>query len=159
MKRIFFGIIPLALLLIGLFPIVSALDPFTTQETLEPMTFTGYPVLPSSQTESIDIVIESDVPVNIYILSSTEVYSLVSMMNASELLEYDGAEDVIDSIAEGGIAATVMQYPRLMARTAAEYAHEYIRNGKRDFPPKIPVNVDLVTAENIREFTAYGKKE
>jgi ribose transport system substrate-binding protein len=72
---------------------------------------------------------------------------------------YDGAEDVIDSIAEGGIVATVMQYPRLMARTAAEYAHEYIQNGKRDFPQKIPVNVDLVTAENIGEFTAYGKKE
>ena len=46
-----------------------------------------------------------------------------------------------------------------MARTAAEYAHEYLANGKRDFAQKIPVNVDLVTAENIKEFAAYGKKE
>jgi ribose transport system substrate-binding protein len=72
---------------------------------------------------------------------------------------YDGAEDVVKSIAEGRIAATVMQYPKLMARTAAEYADEYIRNGKRDFQQKIPVNVDLVSAENIDRFTAYGKKD
>ena len=72
---------------------------------------------------------------------------------------YDGAEDVVNSIAEGKIVATVMQYPKLMARTAAEYADEYIRNGKRDFQQKIPVNVDLVSAENIDKFTAYGKKD
>jgi ABC-type sugar transport system substrate-binding protein len=72
---------------------------------------------------------------------------------------YDGAEDVVKSIAEGNIVATVMQYPKLMARTAAEYADEYIRNGKRDFQQKIPVNVDLVSAENIDKFTAYGKKD
>ena len=71
---------------------------------------------------------------------------------------YDGAEDVVKSIAAGRIVATVMQYPKLMARTAAEYADEYIRNGKRDFQQKIPVNVDLVSAENIDRFTAYGKK-
>lgn len=71
---------------------------------------------------------------------------------------YDGAEDVVNSIAAGKIVATVMQYPKLMARTAADYAHEYIRSDKRDFQQKIPVNVDLVTAENIGQFTAYGKK-
>jgi ABC-type sugar transport system substrate-binding protein len=72
---------------------------------------------------------------------------------------YDGSEDVVQSIAEGKIVATVMQYPKLMARTAAEYADEYIRNGKRDFQQKIPVNVDLVSAENIDKFTAYGKRD
>ncbi len=72
---------------------------------------------------------------------------------------YDGSEDVVQSIAEGKIVATVMQYPKLMARTAAEYADEYIRHGKRDFQQKIPVNVDLVTAENIDQFTAYGKRD
>ena len=72
---------------------------------------------------------------------------------------YDGAADVVNSISEGKIVATVMQYPKLMARTAAEYAHEYLANDKRDFEQKIPVNVDLVTQENIDEFMAYGKKE
>ncbi len=72
---------------------------------------------------------------------------------------YDGSEDVINSIKDKKIVATVMQYPKVMARTAAEFAHEYLANGKRDFEQKIPVNVDLVTQENIGDFTAYGKKE
>ena len=66
---------------------------------------------------------------------------------------------MVQAIREGKIAATVMQYPKLMARTAAEYAHEYLANGKRDFQPKIPVHVDLVTQENVGDFAAYGKKE
>lgn len=72
---------------------------------------------------------------------------------------YDGAADVVNSIKEGKISATVMQYPKLMAKTSAEYAHEYLANGKRDFEQKIPVNVDLVTQQNIADFAAYGKKE
>lgn len=72
---------------------------------------------------------------------------------------YDGSEDVVKSISEGKIAATVMQYPKVMARTAAEYAHEYLANGKNDFDQKIPVSVDLVSQENIADFAGYGKKE
>jgi len=70
---------------------------------------------------------------------------------------FDGAEDAIRSISEGGLKATVMQYPKLMARTSAEHAHEYI-NGKRDFPQKIPVQVRLVTKENVSEFGDYEDK-
>ncbi len=72
---------------------------------------------------------------------------------------YDGSDDVIRSISEKKITATVMQYPKLMATTAAEYAYEYLVNGKKDFEQKIPVNVDLVTQQNIAEFAGFGKKE
>ena len=72
---------------------------------------------------------------------------------------YDGSDDVIRSISEKKIAATVMQYPKLMATTAAEYAFEYLVNGKKDLEQKIPVNVDLVTQQNIAEFAGFGKKE
>jgi ribose transport system substrate-binding protein len=70
---------------------------------------------------------------------------------------FDGADDVVKLIAEGKIAATGMQFPKLMARTAAEYADEYIK-GKRDFPQKIPVKVDLVTPENVSKYGDFGKK-
>lgn len=70
---------------------------------------------------------------------------------------FDGADDVVKLIAEGKIAATGMQFPKLMARTAAEYADEYIK-GKRDFPQKIPVKVDLVTPDNVSKYGDYGKK-
>jgi ABC-type sugar transport system substrate-binding protein len=70
---------------------------------------------------------------------------------------FDGAEDVITSIGENKVAATGMQFPKVMAETAAEFADQYIK-GKRDFPKKIPVAVELVTAKNIGDYIAYGKK-
>lgn len=70
---------------------------------------------------------------------------------------FDGAEDVIISIGENKVAATGMQFPKVMAETAAEYADEYIK-GRRDFPQKVPVAVELVTGKNINNYIAYGKK-
>ena len=70
---------------------------------------------------------------------------------------FDGAKDVIDSVRDGKIVATGMQFPKRMARMAAEQADEYIK-GKRDFPQKVPVAVELVTQENIAKYTAYGRQ-
>jgi ribose transport system substrate-binding protein len=70
---------------------------------------------------------------------------------------FDGAKDVVDSIQQGKIVATGMQFPKKMARMAAEQADEYIK-GKRDFPQKVPVAVELVTQENIDKYTAYGRQ-
>jgi len=71
---------------------------------------------------------------------------------------FDGADDVIASIKEGNIAATGMQFPKIMAETAATFADEYFK-GKRDFPKKMPVAVELVTKENVGDYIAFGKKE
>lgn len=64
---------------------------------------------------------------------------------------FDGAKDAINGIASGKIAATVMQFPVLMARTSADLADEYIK-GKRDFATKTPVEVVLVTPENVSKY-------
>lgn len=71
---------------------------------------------------------------------------------------FDGARDVIDEIRAGHIVATGMQFPKTMARMAAEFADEYIQ-GRRDFAQKIPVAVELVTQENIDKYIAYGRQE
>jgi ABC-type sugar transport system substrate-binding protein len=71
---------------------------------------------------------------------------------------FDGAEDVIAAIDEGKISATGMQFPKVMAYTAAGFADEYFK-GRRDFPKKMPVAVEMVTKGNIKDYTAYGKKE
>jgi len=71
---------------------------------------------------------------------------------------FDGAEDVVKSIQDGKIMATGMQFPEVMAQTAASFADEYFK-GKRDFPKKMPVGVELVRKDNIENYTAYGKKE
>lgn len=71
---------------------------------------------------------------------------------------FDGADDVMNAIADKKIMATVMQSPKKMARTAAELADEYIK-GKRDFSKKTPLAVSVVTQENINEFGSYGSKK
>jgi ribose transport system substrate-binding protein len=70
---------------------------------------------------------------------------------------FDGADDVVKLIAAGKITATGMQFPKLMARQSAEFADAYLK-GRRDFPQKIPVPVELVTRENVSRFGDYGKK-
>lgn len=70
---------------------------------------------------------------------------------------FDGADDVVKLIADGKITATGMQFPKVMARTAAESADAYI-NGQRDFPQKTPVAVELVTQDNVSNFGDYGRK-
>ncbi|NBC66573.1 MAG: substrate-binding domain-containing protein [Bacteroidetes bacterium] len=64
---------------------------------------------------------------------------------------FDGAEDVINSIAAGRIVATGMQFPRVIASKAAEYADQYLQ-GEEGIPGKIPVEVELVTRENVEQY-------
>lgn len=72
-----------------------------------------------------------------------------------QVFGFDGADDVISAIQTGKVAATGMQFPKVMAERAAIFADEYI-NGKRDFAQKIPVAVELVTRENVANYAAYG---
>jgi ribose transport system substrate-binding protein len=69
---------------------------------------------------------------------------------------FDGAADAVRGVAEGKIEATVMQFPKLMAKTAAEWADQYLR-GEREMPQKMPVAVELVTRENVEKYGDYGK--
>jgi ribose transport system substrate-binding protein len=71
---------------------------------------------------------------------------------------FDGADDVVKLIVEGKIVATGMQFPKLMARTAAESAHKYL-GGIRDLAQKIPVAVELVHQGNAGEYGDYGRKD
>jgi ribose transport system substrate-binding protein len=77
--------------------------------------------------------------------------------DAVKVFGFDGADDVVKSIAEGKIVATGMQFPKRMAQQSAEFADQYIK-GKRDFAQKIPVPVEIVTKENVGKYGDYGKK-
>lgn len=70
---------------------------------------------------------------------------------------FDGAGDVITSIQQKKILATGMQFPKLMAKTAANYADEYFK-GKRDFAQKVPITVEMVNQENVNQYVAYGSE-
>jgi len=78
--------------------------------------------------------------------------------NRIKVFGFDGADDAIRGIAEGKIAATVMQFPVQMSRTSAEMADEYIK-GKRDFAGKTPVEVILITPENVQQYLPENNKK
>lgn len=85
--------------------------------------------------------------------------ALVSAGKADDvkIFGFDGAPEVVESIRDGKIVATAMQFPEVMANTAAVNADEYLK-GKRDFPQKMPVAVELVTKDVVNDYMAYGKK-
>ncbi|WP_372772643.1 D-ribose ABC transporter substrate-binding protein [Mangrovibacterium sp.] len=64
---------------------------------------------------------------------------------------FDGSNDAIKAIADGKLAATVMQFPVLMAKKSAELADQYL-NGQTDIHHKMPVEVELVTADNVSKY-------
>jgi len=68
-----------------------------------------------------------------------------------KIFGFDGAGDVIEKIREKKIVATGMQFPLIMAETAAKYADEYFK-GRRNFPQRVPVEVELVNAANIKDY-------
>lgn len=71
---------------------------------------------------------------------------------------FDGSQDVINAIKEGKIEATAMQFPKTMARTAAEFADRYLKSD-RNFQKKVPVAVELVTPDNVHKYGAFEKLE
>jgi ribose transport system substrate-binding protein len=88
-------------------------------------------------------------------------YQAIAAANRQDEIKvfgFDGSDDVVRLIKEGKVAATCMQFPKLMAKQAAEFADEYLK-GKRDFPQKIPVDVELVTPDNVDDYANFGLKE
>ena len=77
---------------------------------------------------------------------------------AVKVFGFDGADDVVNMIKEGKIVATGMQFPKLMAQTAAESADRYLK-GDRNIPQKVPVAVELVHQGNASKYGDFGKAD
>lgn len=71
--------------------------------------------------------------------------------NRIKVYGFDGSEDAINAIAAGKLEATVMQFPVEMARKSAEFADKYLA-GETKISNKMPVEVELVTIENINNY-------
>ncbi len=70
---------------------------------------------------------------------------------------FDGSDDAVKSIKANKLTATGMQFPKVMAEKAAEFADAYY-NGKKVFEEKIAVPVELVNAKNVDNYIGFGKK-
>jgi erythritol transport system substrate-binding protein len=67
----------------------------------------------------------------------------------------DGSPDVIASIRQDEIRATVLQQAALIARSAVEQADLYLRTGSTGRPEKQSVDCLLVTPENTDPFGVF----
>ena len=76
--------------------------------------------------------------------------------NKIKVFGFDGADDAIQGIADGKIAATVMQFPVEMSRISADLADRYIK-GERDFTNRTPYEVVLVKTDNVSKYLPKNK--
>ncbi len=87
------------LLTMGLILIsISALaaDPYTATDTVDPGEMTGWPLLNYGTAESIDVKISSDIPVDLYIVSLTDMYEDWSSWDIQEIRNRTSAADTYE---------------------------------------------------------------
>nr|BBH92221.1 D-ribose ABC transporter substrate-binding protein [Thermogemmatispora argillosa] len=72
---------------------------------------------------------------------------------------FDGSPDVIASIKQGGIKATVLQPAVRIAQLAVDEADKYIKTGSTGQPEKQSIDCILVTAQNADQFGVFGPKQ
>lgn len=89
-------------------------------------------------------------------LGAYQALAAAGIADRVKIFGFDGSDDALQGIRDGKIAATAMQYPRVMARTAAEYLDRYLR-GDRSLPPRVPVAVHLVTRNNVERFSELAR--
>jgi ribose transport system substrate-binding protein len=75
----------------------------------------------------------------------------IGRANKVKVFGFDGSQDAVNAVAQGKMTATAMQYPTVMAATAAEFADRYLK-GDRKLPRRVPVAVDLITRSNATRF-------
>ena len=70
---------------------------------------------------------------------------------------FDGSPDVIQSIKQGGIEATVLQPAALLATTAVDQASVFIQTGEAPAQEKQSIPCELVTPENADQYGVFAK--
>ena len=91
-------------------------------------------------------------------MGAYQAISAAGKADQIKVFGFDGADDALRLIAENKIAATGMQFPKTMAQMGVDFADQWLK-GKRDFEQKVPVAVELVTAENVKNYSDYGLKD
>ncbi len=71
---------------------------------------------------------------------------------------FDGSPDVLASIKQGGIKATVLQPASQLAKTAVDEANKFITSGSTGQPERQLIDCVLVTPQNADQFGVFGPK-
>lgn len=92
-------IVGLALVLfLFLIPQVKAADPFEWEDTIEPMDIAGFPLIPISDTESMDVTIDSNIPLTVFIIDTQESYEDLIALSEGEIENFTGYEKKFEDV-------------------------------------------------------------
>ncbi len=90
--------VSLTAILFLLLPFGGAIDPITDTATIEPLQFQGWPLIGAGDGETIEISIESDIPVNIYIVPMKTAYEEWSTWEIDEIQNKTDTEDTYEGV-------------------------------------------------------------
>lgn len=90
------GAVLIALSLMG--PIISALDPIEWEGEIEPRTIEGFPMVTYNDCESIDIEVDSDIPVDIFIVDSQEDFQQLIALSEGNVDEFTNYEKKYEDV-------------------------------------------------------------
>jgi ABC-type sugar transport system substrate-binding protein len=85
-------------------------------------------------------------------LGALSVVESLSREKPMILVGFDACEEAIQAILKGTLQADIAQFPDQMGRMFIENALKVVR--KEAVPERIPIPVELVTAENAASFAA-----
>jgi ribose transport system substrate-binding protein len=85
-------------------------------------------------------------------LGALEAVAAAGRTDQVRIIGFDAIDEARKEIAEGRMEASVAQNPAEMGRLAVRHALEAI--GGTTLPPFIPVNIELITRENVRSGSA-----
>ena len=83
-------------------------------------------------------------------LGAVEAADGAGTLDDLTIVGFDATDDALDAISDGRMDATIAQLPALMGELGVEQAVA-IANGE-DVDEELPVDVELVTADNVDEF-------
>ena len=79
-------------------PLVSAQEPFQWEGTIEPKDISGFPLLPISETESMDVTIDSSEPLTVFIIDTQEDYQNLIMLTEEDIENFTGYEQKFEDV-------------------------------------------------------------
>lgn len=121
-----------------------------------------------SQTEAFDVmetIIQANPDIK-GVISGNDTMALGAQaaLNAAGMTDvivvgFDGSPDVMDSIRQGEIDATVLQPVANFSEIAVDLAHVYIQTGELPAEEKQSIDCILITPDNVNEYGVFAPLE
>lgn len=104
-----------------------------------------------SETPAVIIAANDDMA-----LGAVQAVSARGLDGQVAIYGYDGSKDALRAVRDGGLAATIDQFPGLQGRIAVRTLVEFIRSGTRPESDNILIEPIAITADNLDQAERIG---